>query len=110
MTFTALPGKVFAAKVVGTSDIMAQGQLLPDGKLVSLVDFAYPDHRLAIELDSEAYHMDRLSFRGDRRKQNRALVLGWTVLRYTWWDLHERAAQVETEIRAALEASSAEHA
>jgi multidrug resistance efflux pump len=34
--FTALPGKVFSASVIGMSEIMAQGQLLPDGKLVSL--------------------------------------------------------------------------
>jgi len=34
--FIALPGKVFSAKVIGMSDIMAQGQLLPDGKLISL--------------------------------------------------------------------------
>jgi len=35
--FTALPGKVFAATVGGVSEIMAQGQLLPDGKLIKLV-------------------------------------------------------------------------
>jgi very-short-patch-repair endonuclease len=75
------------------------------GRLISRVDFAYPDYGLAIELDSEAYHMDRLTFRGDRRKQNQASVLGWTVLRYTWWDLHERPSQVEREIRAALRAA-----
>lgn len=34
--FTALPGKVFSASVIGMSEIMAQGQLLPDGKLISL--------------------------------------------------------------------------
>ena len=79
-----------------------------DGRFVSRVDFAYPDIRLAIELDSEAHHMDRLTFRGDRRKQNEASVLGWTVLRYTWWDLHERVSQVQREIRAALQASPQE--
>ena len=81
-----------------------------DGLFVSRVDFAYPHCGLAIELDSEAHHMDRLTFRGDRRKQNQASVLGWTVLRYTWWDLQERVAEVEQEIRAALRASSDEHA
>ena len=81
-----------------------------DGRFVSRVDFAYPESGLAIELDSEAYHMDRLTFRGDRRKQNQASVLGWTVLRYTWWDLRERPLQVKAEIRAALRDSSTEHA
>jgi len=33
--FVALPGKVFQAKVIGVGDIMAQGQLLPAGQLLS---------------------------------------------------------------------------
>ena len=34
--FIALPGKVFSAEVVGMADIMAQGQLLPDDRLLAL--------------------------------------------------------------------------
>ena len=58
--------------------------------------------RLLIELDSEAHHLDRIAFRRDRSKQNRATVLGWTVLRYTWWDLREQPWQVISEVRTAL--------
>ncbi|MCP4964652.1 MAG: DUF559 domain-containing protein [bacterium] len=74
-----------------------------DGRFVCRADFAYPLERLLIELDSEAHHLDRMTFRRDRSKQNRAVVLGWTVLRYTWWDVHERPSQVCTEVAAALE-------
>jgi len=48
--FTALPGKVFSASVLGMSEIMAQGQLLPDGKLVRL-DGVTPAGRVMVRID-----------------------------------------------------------
>ncbi|MDH3902072.1 MAG: biotin/lipoyl-binding protein [Xanthomonadales bacterium] len=48
--FTALPGKVFAASVVGMSDVMAQGQLLPDGRLISL-DRVTPAGRVLVRIN-----------------------------------------------------------
>ncbi len=72
-------------------------------RFVCRADFAYPDARLLIELDSEAHHLDRMAFRRDRSKQNRAVVLGWTILRYTWWDIQEEPFRVLAELRAALE-------
>jgi multidrug resistance efflux pump len=48
--FTALPGKVFSASVIGMSDIMAQGQLLPDGKLIAL-DRVTPAGRVLVRID-----------------------------------------------------------
>jgi very-short-patch-repair endonuclease len=76
------------------------------GRFVCRADFAYPSARLLIELDSEAHHMDRLSFRRDRSKQNRSAVLGWTTLRYTWWDLQDEPWRVWNEIRSALNSAS----
>jgi hypothetical protein len=72
------------------------------GAFVCRADFAYRAARLLIELDSEAHHLDRVTFRRDRSKQNRAVTLGWTVLRYTWWDLVEEPARVCRELRTAL--------
>ncbi len=48
--FTALPGKVFAATVNGVSEIMAQGQLLPDGKLIKL-EGVTPAGRVLVRID-----------------------------------------------------------
>ena len=76
------------------------------GGSVSRPDFAYPDARLVIELDSEGYHNDRMTFRRDRSKQNAVVLLGWTVLRYTWWDIIEEPERVVSEIRTALESLS----
>ena len=72
------------------------------GMFVARPDFAYPERPLAVELDSEGFHLDRIVFRRDRRKQNQLELLGWRVLRYTWWDLINRPAEVAAEVKAAL--------
>ncbi len=72
------------------------------GWFVCRADFAFPEARLRIELDSEAYHMDRPTFRRDRSVQNRTEVLGWRTLRYTWWDLTTKPAEVVWEVAKAL--------
>jgi hypothetical protein len=66
-------------------------------------DFAYPHRKVLIELDSEAHHMDRQTFRLDRSKQNQAGRLGWRTLRYTWWDLTESPWRVVDDIRTLLD-------
>ncbi len=48
--FVAIPGKVFAASVVGVSEIMAQGQLLPDDNLIKLDGVTHPG-RVLVEFD-----------------------------------------------------------
>jgi hypothetical protein len=70
---------------------------------VCRADFAYPSQRVLIELDSEAHHMDRITFRRDRWKQNHATLMGWTVLRYTWWDVNENPYKVVCDLETALE-------
>lgn len=71
---------------------------------VCRTDFAFPSAKVRIELDSEAFHMDRPTFRRDRQIQNRTELLGWRTFRYTWWDLTDRPEAVVAEVRAALEA------
>lgn len=50
-------------------------------------DFAYPDKRLAIEIEggtwSHGRHSRPLGFSADCEKYNEATVLGWRVLRFT---------------------------
>jgi multidrug resistance efflux pump len=58
--FIALPGKVFSATVDGMSDIMGQGQLLPDDKLISVNGVTPPGRvlvRINIEDDLSAYQL-----------------------------------------------------
>ena len=56
------------------------------GALLAQVDLAYPAHRVAIELDSVRYHLNRESFVSDPRRRNRLTVAGWKVLSFTWQD------------------------
>ena len=56
------------------------------GTLLAQVDLAYPARRVAIELDSVRYHLNRESFVADPRRRNRLALAGWTVLSFTWDD------------------------
>ena len=77
-----------------------------DGEFVCRTDFAFVDHKSRIELDSEAFHMDRKTFRRDRVIQNQTELLGWRTFRYTWWDLTARPFEVVNEIETALRDST----
>ena len=72
------------------------------GRFVARVDFAYPDPRLAIELDGFRSHGQRKTFDQDRTRQNQLVLLGWTVLRFTWSDLTDRGDSVAATLGAAL--------
>lgn len=47
-------------------------------------DFAYPDVRVAIELDGRASHAGWERQRSDRERQNEFGSRGWAVIRFTW--------------------------
>jgi very-short-patch-repair endonuclease len=66
------------------------------------VDFAYPEHRLIIEVDSRSWHSRFTEFELDRRRDNAAQVAGWTVLRFTWRQVTQDRDYVVATIRAAL--------
>jgi len=76
-----------------------------DGNLLCVVDIAFPQLRLAIEIDGWAFHHTQDRFQRDRRKQNDLVSLGWTVLRFTWADLVERPGYVLAAVRAQLRAA-----
>ena len=67
-----------------------------------VVDIAFPDHRVAIEVDGWAFHVDQKTFQRDRTRQNAISLNGWQVLRFTWLDLTEYPQRVIAEIAAAL--------
>jgi very-short-patch-repair endonuclease len=73
---------------------------LPDA--VIHIDLAYPRAKLAIEVDSYSWHMDRKTFELDRRRDNELRALGWTVLRFTWAMIRFEPERVIDLIRGAL--------
>ncbi len=70
------------------------------------IDVAFPDAKLAVEVDGWAWHTEVERFRADRYKGNALTRAGWTLLRFTWHDLTSRPAYVLAEIRAALAAAA----
>ena len=68
------------------------------------IDFAFPAVRLAIEIDDYETHGTPMGFVHDRERQNRLVVLGWTVLRFTWHDLTARPRVVADQIKDVLRA------
>lgn len=55
----------------------------PEGAVLAEVDLAYPEHRLAIEIDGYRWHSSPARKRADEERQNRLVLAGWTVLRFS---------------------------
>ena len=68
----------------GLPEPMAQVEVAYASGFIARVDFAYPDLKVAIELDSRRHHLHADAFERDRAKRNRLQLLGWQVLSYTW--------------------------
>jgi very-short-patch-repair endonuclease len=66
------------------------------------IDFAYPQGRIAIELDGLRHHFSAAAFHGDRRRQNELVLAGWTPYRFTWADVTTSWPLVERTLRLAL--------
>lgn len=81
---------------------VVQHEVWESGRLVARIDAAYPDRKIAIEVDGYGPHSSPEAFQRDRTRQNRLVALGWTVLRFTWDDVVRRPAEVARTIEAAL--------
>ncbi len=66
------------------------------------LDFAYPDEKLAIEVDSVRWHSGVRAIKWDNERQNLLVALGWRVLRFEWNDVVYRPALVAAQILEAL--------
>lgn len=66
------------------------------------MDFAWPDRKLAVELDGGGWTGGRHSrgdgMREDRERDREATKLGWRILRYVGADLKEKPVQVVEEV------------
>jgi very-short-patch-repair endonuclease len=68
------------------------------------LDFAYPDLRLAIEVDGWSAHGDASAFRADRARDSELSAMGWQCLRFTWDDVIGRPGWVASIIKATIAA------
>jgi len=67
-----------------------------------MLDVAWINQRVALELDSRTYHDNDPSFATDRRRSRRLGAIGWHVVRGTWIDLDERPAELAADVWALL--------
>ncbi len=73
-----------------------------DGTFVARLDGAYLREKVALEFDGADPHgLPEAVFR-DRWRQNRLPELGWTVLRFTWWDVMRDPAGVAALVQRTL--------
>ena len=82
------------ARRYGLPDLTLQYEVWDKGRFVARPDAAYPELKLAIEIDGFAHHSSPDAFQHDRTRQNRLVALGWTVLRFTWNDIVKRPEEV----------------
>ncbi|MFN2616400.1 MAG: DUF559 domain-containing protein [Thermoleophilaceae bacterium] len=76
---------------------------LPGGSLE--VDFLWREASLVVETDGHRFHGTRHAFERDRRRDQRLLLAGYSVARFTWRQLLERPAEVTSTLRGLLAAS-----
>lgn len=68
------------------------------------IDYAWPESRLAVELNGYAWHHSPAQMGRDLARQRDLVLQGWRVLAYSWWDVIYDGARVAAEILQALEA------
>ena len=64
-----------------------------------VIDIAFREKRVAIEVDGWAYHHDIEQFRRDRLRRNELTVAGWLV---TWYELVNDPERFVASVRRAL--------
>jgi very-short-patch-repair endonuclease len=77
--------------------------LRPDNSLITRLDFAWHGAKLGVAIDGMAHHGSKHRFQLDRSQQNELELLGWMVLRYTWWDVTGAMPRTARQVRTALQ-------
>ena len=67
-----------------------------------VVDVAWLEQRLIVELDSRAYHSDDGAFEADRLRDAELTLAGYRVIRITWKRLTRNPAEVADQLRRLL--------
>jgi hypothetical protein len=88
----------------GLPEPVLHHRVMDGDRFVAEVDLAYPELKIAIELDG-AVHLERDIRERDLPRQNDLVLIGWTVLRFTWDRFVQRPASVVAEIKAARAAA-----
>lgn len=91
-----------AMRCAGLPEPVVQHEVRDRGRVIAVVDFAYPRQRLAIEADGYQWHSGRRQWQRDRLRRNELTLLGWRMIHVTWTDLAGRRDEAIDSIRQAL--------
>ena len=80
---SSLETRVYEALVASELPAPTRQHRVIVGNRTYYLDLAYPEFRVAIEVDGFEFHRGRHSFDEDRRRQNDLVRAGWIVLRFT---------------------------
>lgn len=84
-----------------------QLDIFDDEGFIMRLDFAYPELKIAIELDGMAFHNNAEAFELDPIKRNRLKLAGWLLLEFTNRRLRDHPIRVCEEVAAAIRIRSA---
>ena len=69
----------------------------------ALLDLAFIELRVLVEIDGWAYHRDLRAFLRDTDRQNALVLAGWVVIRTNWYELTENAGRFLAHVLDALD-------
>ena len=81
---------------------VGQYQIFDEEALIARVDFAYPELKIAIELDGYKYHHGKARWQRDLARRSALARLGWRVMHFSYEDLLKRPNEVIAAIRDVL--------
>lgn len=72
-----------------------------------IADFLWPEVKLIVEVDGFSFHSSRSAFEHDRKRDQRLIAAGYTVIRITWRQLEQEPYAVIARIAQAIAARAA---
>ena len=86
---------------------VVQFEVWQGAAFIARVDAAYPEARIAIEYDSDAFHTGRVATRRDRERRHRLIAAGWVTVEVGPADLRNNGASACAAIGDAMHARRA---
>jgi very-short-patch-repair endonuclease len=91
----------FVALIAGSDLLQPARQVNLGDQLawIGRVDFVYRDARVVIETDGKEHHSSLLDRQWDAARDAALTAAGWTVMRFSWFDIVHRPRQTLSRIR-----------
>jgi len=71
-------------------------------------DMLWRETRLVVELDGRDAHSTTAQLAADARREAELRQLGFTVVRFSWWQVHHDAEAVAARVRSLLQGEAVE--